>query len=80
MYLLVYVDNLILTGDNATNINQLIAIIAQQFSIKDLKFLTYFLGVEVVPNKHGLLLSQRHYIKDLLNKKRSKMQRFFLLP
>ena len=28
--------------------------------------LTYFLGVEVIPNQHGLLLSQRRYITDLL--------------
>ena len=66
MYLLVYVDDLILTGDNATKVNHFIAILAQRFSIKDLGLLTYFLGVEVVPNKHGLLLSQRRYIMDLL--------------
>ena len=59
MYLLVYVDDLILIGENATKVNQFIAILAQRFSIKDLGLLTYFLGVEVVPNKHGLLLSQR---------------------
>ena len=57
MYLLIYVDDLILTGDNATNINQFIEILSHQFSIKDLKFLTYFLGVEVVPKKHGQILS-----------------------
>ncbi|KAL9411808.1 hypothetical protein AB3S75_045417 [Citrus x aurantiifolia] len=72
MYLLVYVDDLILTGDNTTTVNHFIAILAQRFSIKDLGFLTYFLGVEVVPNNHGLLLSQRRYIMDLLTQ--TKMQ------
>ena len=47
MYLLVYVDNLILTGDNDTKVNNFITILAQRFSIKDLGLLTYFLGVEV---------------------------------
>ena len=72
MYLLVYVDDLILTGDNDTKVNHFIAILARQFSIKDLGLLTYFLGVEVVPNKHDLLLSQRRYILDLLTQ--TKMQ------
>ena len=57
MYRLVYVDDLILTRDNDTMVNRFISILAQRFSIKDLGFLTYFLGVEVIPNKHGLLLS-----------------------
>ncbi|RVX16292.1 Retrovirus-related Pol polyprotein from transposon RE2 [Vitis vinifera] len=45
--LLVYVDDLILTGDNDTKVNNFITILAQRFSIKDLGLLTYFLGVEV---------------------------------
>ena len=78
MYLLVYVDDLILTGDNDTKVNHFIAILARQFSIKDLGLLTYFLGVEVVPNKHGLLLSQRRYILDLLTQ--TKMQDAKTIP
>ena len=78
MYLLVYVDDLILTGDNDTKVNHFIAILARQFSIKDLGLLTYFLGVEVVPNKHDLLLSQRRYILDLLTQ--TKMQDAKTIP
>ena len=40
MYLLVYVDDLILIGDNATKVNHFIATLAQRFSIKDLGLLT----------------------------------------
>ena len=39
---------------------------AQCFSIKDLGPHTYFLSVEVTSHPHGLLLSQHHYIIDLL--------------
>ena len=51
-----------------TTVNHFVDILAQRFSIKDLGSLNYFLGVEVVPNKHGLLLSQRRYILDILAK------------
>jgi hypothetical protein len=36
------------------------------FAVKDLDGLNFFLGVEVIPLQSGLLLSQRHYIMDLL--------------
>ena len=62
LYLLVYVDNIILTGSS----NTLVDYLAQRFSLKDLGPLSYFLGVEVVPHRLGILLSQRRYIQDLL--------------
>ena len=80
MYLLVYIDDLILTGNNDTKVNQFIVILAQRFSIKDLGLLSYFLGVEVVPNKHGLLLSQRRYIMDLLTQTKMQDAKVVLTP
>lgn len=80
MYLLVYVEDLILTGDNDVIINHFIAVIAQRFSIKDLGLLTYFLGVEVVPNKNGMSLSQRHYILDLLTQTKMHEAKSVLTP
>ena len=38
-----------------------------QFHIKDLGMLKYFLGVEVMRNKQGILLSRRKYVLDLLS-------------
>lgn len=80
MYLLVYVNDLILTGDHETKVNHFIAILAQRFSIKELGLLTYFLGVEVIPNQHGLLLSQRRYITYLLIQTKMQDAKAVLTP
>ncbi|CAL8156198.1 unnamed protein product [Prunus armeniaca] len=66
MYILVYVDDLIITGDNTKMIDSSVDVLANRFSIKDLGQLSYFLGVEVVPNQQGILLSQRRCILDIL--------------
>ncbi|KAI9160575.1 hypothetical protein LWI28_009567 [Acer negundo] len=66
LYLLIYVDDIILTGNNSAHMDRFVDILAQRFSLKDLGPLSYFLGVEVIPQKHGVLLSQRRYILDLL--------------
>lgn len=47
-------------------VTEFVSILANHFSLKDLGTLSYFLGIEVVPKKHGMLLSQRRYIMDLL--------------
>ena len=39
---------------------------AQEFQIKDLGILKYFLGIEVARSKQGILISQRKYVMDLL--------------
>ena len=50
MYLIVYVDDLILTGDQPKMLNDFVTILAKKFSLKDLGSLSYFLGIKVVPN------------------------------
>ena len=66
LYFLVYVDDIIITGNNLAMVDRFVIALAQRFFLKDLKLLTFFLGIEVVPNTHGVLLSQRRYIQDLL--------------
>ena len=66
LFILVYVDDLIITGDNNNLINSFVTALANRFSIKDLGPLTYFLGVEVIPNSTGLILSQCRYVLDIL--------------
>ena len=68
LYLLVYVDDIIVTGSNDAVLSQFVSSLAKRFSLKELGDLSYFLGVEVISHKHGLLLSQRRYITDLLTR------------
>lgn len=68
LYVLVYVDDMLITGSNTVLINNLISQIQTRFSIKDLGESRYFLGIEFTRNSTGLHLSQQKYIKDLLEK------------
>ncbi|KAM2660342.1 hypothetical protein EV2_022770 [Malus domestica] len=63
---LIYVDDLIITGDNAEEISKLKQSLQQRFAIKDLGVLKYFLGIEMATSHKGLFLNQRKYILDLL--------------
>ena len=64
--LIVYVDDIILTGDDVREMNRLKTSISSTFEIKDLGPLRYFLGMEVARSKKGIVVSQRKYVLDLL--------------
>ncbi|KAL4021159.1 hypothetical protein IC575_019950 [Cucumis melo] len=64
--LIVYVDDIVLIGDDQTEINQLKQKMGDEFEIKDLGNLKYFLGMEVARSKEGISVSQRKYTLDLL--------------
>ncbi|CAM8896065.1 unnamed protein product [Rhodiola kirilowii] len=64
--LLVYVDDVLLTGTSLTLIENIKAFIHDKFKIKDLGTLKYFIGLEVARNSTGLFLHQRKYAMDLL--------------
>jgi hypothetical protein len=67
LIVLVYVDDLIITGDNMDEIQSLKSTLHETFSIKDLGSLKYFLGIEMDHSSKGLFLNQRKYIVDLLH-------------
>lgn len=69
LYLLAYVDDIILTGSSSTEINHITSLLHKHFALKDLGNLHYFLGLHVNRQPNGkLLLNQTKYISDLLAK------------
>jgi hypothetical protein len=56
-YLLVYVDDILLTGSNSTLIQRLVILLSSEFKLQDLGNAHYFLGIEVTPTCMGLMLS-----------------------
>ena len=67
-YCLVYVDDIIITGNVSTFVTDIFNKLSHTFSVKDMGELHFFLGIEVVPTAKGLFLSQHQYIQDLLSK------------
>ena len=67
-YLLVYVDDLLLTGNNFTLIQRLIILPSLEFKLQDLGNAHYFLAIEVTPTSIGLMLSQHKYALDILSR------------
>ncbi|CAL2246602.1 unnamed protein product [Prunus armeniaca] len=64
--LIIYVNDMIETGDNQAKMQNLHKYLASEFEMKSLGDLKYFLGIEAARSKHGIFLSQRKYILDLL--------------
>jgi hypothetical protein len=68
MYVLAYVDDLIIVSSSKLATTHLLQQLDHEFVIKDMDHLHYFLGIEVQASSSGLLLSQRTYIQELLTK------------
>lgn len=66
--LLIYIDDIIVTGSNNAEIEKLISNLGNTFALKDLEELNFFLGIKVIRNNDTLILSRRKYIKYLLAK------------
>jgi len=65
--LLVYVDDIVLNGNNIEEITHITNLLHQHFKIKNLGDLNFFLGLEVARNSTGIHLSQCKYTMDLLH-------------
>ncbi|CAL1396854.1 unnamed protein product [Linum trigynum] len=64
--LLIYVDDIIISGDDQDSIQSLTPVLRLSFNLKELGSLSYFLGLEVDRSHSGIHVSQRKYIVDLL--------------
>lgn len=57
-YLLLYVDDIVLTTSSTTLLQHVIASFHQEFSMIEIGLPNYFLGIYVVPSSSGMFLSQ----------------------
>ncbi|KAG8477680.1 hypothetical protein CXB51_027679 [Gossypium anomalum] len=69
IYVLVYVDDIVITGSSVDEINCFVQMLYNQFALKDMGELHYFLGIEVSKSSSGSIhLCQRKYIRELLTR------------
>ena len=61
-----YVDDIVIIVSDMASISSLKSFLHGQFHTNNLGMLKYLLGVEVTRSKHGIFLSQRKYVLDLL--------------
>jgi hypothetical protein len=66
LFILIYVDDIIVTGTHPHLISALISRMQQEFPVKDLGPLSYFLGIQVTRNSTGLHLCQSKYVAEIL--------------
>nr|GEZ47391.1 putative reverse transcriptase, RNA-dependent DNA polymerase, Gag-polypeptide of LTR copia-type [Tanacetum cinerariifolium] len=64
---LVYVDDIVITGNDENKINKFKQFLSSKYQIKDLGLLKYFLGIEVIKQGDDIYLSQRKYCLELLH-------------
>ncbi|KAG8482872.1 hypothetical protein CXB51_023953 [Gossypium anomalum] len=64
--LLVYVDDLLITGNAIEMIDELKRVLHSSFKMKDLGKLKFFLGIVIVRSNRGIILSQRKYALELI--------------
>ncbi|RVW86900.1 Retrovirus-related Pol polyprotein from transposon RE1 [Vitis vinifera] len=66
IYLVVYVDEIVITSSDQNGIQKLKQHLFTHFQTKDLVKLKYFLGIEIAQSSSSVVLSQRKYALDIL--------------
>ena len=66
IFLLIYVDDILLISPDSTGIRRLIDSLSSTFSMRDLGPANFFLGIELISTQNGYFLSQSKYILSLL--------------
>lgn len=69
LFVLVYVDDIIVIRTNTFSVNQVITFLASQLLFKDLGNIHYFLSIEVLHSSCGLIPTQGNYVNKILNDK-----------
>ncbi|XP_058222244.1 uncharacterized mitochondrial protein AtMg00810-like [Rhododendron vialii] len=66
LVVLVYVDDLLVTGNDLLSIRRLQEFLSSKFQLKNLGKLKYFVGIEVARSAKGIFINQRKYVLDIL--------------
>jgi hypothetical protein len=66
-YLLLYVDDIVLTASSTHLLQKVILALQREFALKDLRE-HHFLGMQVQRTADGMVLSQRQYMLDILDR------------
>lgn len=79
IYILVYVDDILITGNDDSEINSVIKFLDRTFSVKDMGTANYFLDIQVQQKSNAeMFLSQKKYILEILT--RANMDKAKSLP
>lgn len=78
--MIVYVDDIIIAGDDLIEKDMLRKRLTVEFEIKKLEKLKYFLGIKMAYSEKRIFISQQKYILDLLQKTRMVSPPFQVLP
>jgi len=68
VYLVVYVDDVLMTGNNESYIASIKKELRKSFEMTNLGYVRYYLGIEVTQHLKSIFLSQKKYIGDLLSR------------
>ncbi|GJY62669.1 retrovirus-related pol polyprotein from transposon TNT 1-94 [Tanacetum coccineum] len=77
---LVYVDDLLITGSSKIEIQNLKSQLSSHIHMKDLGELNYFLGLKICRSEQGIFISQKKYTLDLLIEARLSNAKAYKLP
>lgn len=67
MVLLLYVDDILLTGSEESLLEELVKSLSNRFSMKDMGRPSYFLGIEMETHSEGQYLHQQAYVNEILH-------------
>ncbi|KAF7124875.1 hypothetical protein RHSIM_Rhsim12G0031500 [Rhododendron simsii] len=68
LYVCLYVDDLIFTGNNPAMFETFKKTMFQEFEMTDIGLMSHFLGIEVTQSEEGIFISQSRYATEILKK------------
>ncbi|KAL8109854.1 hypothetical protein AgCh_025812 [Apium graveolens] len=66
LLIIIYVDDLLICGNDMSQITHFQSMLSQTFHMKNLGPVSYFLGIEINRSQDGFFLSQKKYTTDVL--------------